>query len=87
MTRALEALLKGDGWNAFRFNPLGMILMPLGFIGLAPSLWAWLRGQPPKRPLNMSTRQALGWVAVVVAFGVLRNLPWVPFCWLAPGGR
>jgi hypothetical protein len=25
------------------------------------------------------------WLAGVVAFGVLRNLPWAPFHWLAPG--
>jgi hypothetical protein len=30
-------------------------------------------------------RQPRAWLWLLLAYGVLRNLPWMPFAWLAPG--
>lgn len=72
MTRAAHALLHGDVAAAFRFNPLGMALIPLGLVAFA----AGMRRMGPKT----------AWVLalVVIMFGVLRNLPGQPFELLAP---
>ena|SRR5687768_15786548 len=74
--RAAHSLLHGDFAAAFRFNPLLFVLLPLA--GLA---WAVYR------PSSLSALPAK-WIwtllGVIVAFGVLRNLPMAPFTYLNP---
>ena len=71
MTRATHALLHGDLPGAFRFNPLVMGLLPLGALALAFRF-------------RIGIKTAWVLVALVIAFGVLRNLPSWPFVLLAP---
>ncbi|HUJ72705.1 MAG TPA: DUF2752 domain-containing protein [Verrucomicrobiae bacterium] len=72
-TRALHQLVHGHVTAAFRFNPLAISLLPLvGYLAI--------RGQ-------LSTMKTIWiWVllAVIIAFGVLRNIPAYPFTLLAP---
>lgn len=72
-TRALHQLLHGNVSAAFRFNALSMSMLPVaGYL--------IVRG-------DVSTLKPTWiWVllAVVVAFGVLRNIPAYPFTLLAP---
>lgn len=80
-TRALHALLRGDLTSALGFNApvtAGLLLGP----------WlTWLaRRRPGLRaaflhPLTLG----IGTVAMLL-FALLRNLPWPPFSFLAPGG-
>lgn len=75
--RAVHHLLHGDLWQAFRLNPLVVIALPL--LGL----WAirgWLRS-PDRTPSRKSPARFWPWLllAVVVLFGILRNLPFWPF--------
>lgn len=85
MTRAAWHLLHLQPLAALRMNPLLVLLLPLLAAGLALELAAWVRG--PQRP---TPRLRLGWpatvalVAVLLAYGVVRNLPWWPFTLLAP---
>lgn len=69
--RAAHSFLHGDFATAFRFNPLLFVLLPLA--GLA-----WLA----YRPASLSAVPAK-WIwallGVIIAFGVLRNLPLAPF--------
>jgi len=72
-TRALHQLVHGNLAAAFRFNPLAIAMLPLaGYL--------IVRG-------DASTMKP-GWIwallVVVVAFGVLRNIPAYPFTLLAP---
>ncbi len=72
-TRALHELLHGHFAAALRLNLLTLLLFPtLGILALTgrPSTW----------------RPGVVWtlVVAVIAFGVLRNLPWYPFTLLAP---
>ena len=80
-TRALHCLLHGDLREALRDNALVVLALPLlGAIFIARTF----RRRPP-----VAARQSrLGWLglllAVIVAFGVLRNIPCRPFLLLAP---
>jgi len=81
-TRALHALVHFDPLRALEMNALLVIGAPIGGLLALRALdrlprWtdAWLR--PVASP-------AL-WLGLVLGFAVLRNLPWPPFAWLAPG--
>lgn len=81
-TRALHALVHGDVRAAFSMNPLLMLTLPV-----LPLLAAWSLGWRPAR-LQPIMRRLLApklWLVLLVGFWVLRNLPWPPFSWLAPG--
>ncbi|HUP23828.1 MAG TPA: DUF2752 domain-containing protein [Thermoanaerobaculia bacterium] len=68
--RALHRLLHGELVAALQMNPL---IVALGPIGVAVAWRGWL------------DRAWLGWTALVtvLAYGVLRNVPWWPFTLLA----
>lgn len=79
--RALHLLLHGRIPAAFRMNPLAVAGAPLLFAWLAAVLLRLWRGKPlPALP------RWLPWaaLAVIVLFTAARNLPWMPFSWLAP---
>jgi len=85
MTRAMHALLHGRVAAAFGHNPLLMAVLPVVAAGAGLDVLGWIRG--PERPtprLRPSPRVVIGFVVVVMAYWVLRNLPWWPFTWLAP---
>ena len=72
-TRAIYELAHGHLGAAFRLNPLLLVLPPI--LGL------WL-----VRTQGVVVKPVWIWtlLAVMIVFGVLRNLPWPPFVWLAP---
>jgi len=72
-TRATYHLLHGNIAGVFRSNAL--YIPCLLFV-----LMLLLRPRLAKRPLV-----AAGFLAVVLAFWIMRNLPWAPFALLAPG--
>ena len=83
-TRGLHALLHGRVWAAFRYNALMVLALPfLGFAFIRYTRRVFgSKPQPPRRTIRA------GWIwglfALVVAYWVLRNLPFRPFVWLAP---
>lgn len=81
-TRALHALLHGDVAQAMSMNPLLVVAMPL----LAwMSLSAAGLPVPWRRVVMPWAANPKLWLVVLLGFAVLRNLPWMPFAWLAPG--
>ncbi|MEI2726410.1 MAG: DUF2752 domain-containing protein [Verrucomicrobiota bacterium] len=81
--RALHHLTHGEFAAAFYCNPLLIAALPVAFL----ALMRWLiygRHQPP--PTAIFTRPAVIWttLAVIVAFSVLRNLPFPVFAWMSP---
>jgi len=74
--RAAHSVLHGDFAMAFRLNPLLFVLLPLA--GLT---WVFYR------PAGLSAVPAK-WIwtllGVIIAFGVLRNLPLTPFSYFNP---
>lgn len=71
-TRALHALVHGDWRACVAYNPLLLPLIAYLFlVCLYPRLTTW-----PRLNWTLAT--------IVIAFFVLRNLPWPPFTLLAP---
>ena len=81
-TRALHSLVHADLAGALAMNPLLVLALPV-----LAWLWADLAGwRPPALEATAArVRDARPWAVVVLAYCVLRNLPWAPFAWLAPG--
>lgn len=81
--RGLHQLLTGDPMGAVGYNPL-MVATLVILVGLLLASWARVLGivKRPAPPLPV----AVPWIvfAVVVTFGVLRNIPVEPFSALAP---
>ena len=80
--RATHSLLTGDLAGAWAANPLWVLVAPL----LAAAWGVWLVRRLGARP-PVVLPAVVGWVAlgVVVAFGVLRNVPaLVPFLGPSP---
>jgi hypothetical protein len=87
-TRATHALLHLRVGEAAQKNLLFVATLPfLAFWG-GRAVWRWVRGRTPQEPppLQRSFRPWMVWTfaGVIIAFGVLRNLPWKPFSLLAP---
>ncbi len=77
--RALHRLVHLDLMGALRMNPLFVIAMP--FVGYL----LWRDYAPGRKRVCLHPAWLWGMLAVVILFGILRNLPWAPFSWLAPG--
>jgi hypothetical protein len=82
--RAVHQLLHGNLRAAWALNPLTVVLLPFLAYGLASFALFELRGQGLPQPFLRA-----GWIrtlcAVIILFGVARNLPLHPFDLLAPG--
>jgi hypothetical protein len=84
MTRAAHATLHGHLGEAFRFNPVGMVLFPAALMGLGLELIGWVRGEPLAWRLRAGGRWGWGIAALLLVFWILRNIPFWPFTLLAP---
>jgi hypothetical protein len=82
--RAVHQLLHGNLRAAWALNPLTVVLLPFLAYGLASFALFELRGQGLPQPFLRA-----GWIrtlcAVIILFGIARNLPLHPFDLLAPG--
>jgi hypothetical protein len=80
----MHALLHGDLRQALAMNSLTVILLPFIGYGLISEIYRHLWGRP-----IVGTRLPANWIwalfAVIVLFGIARNLPFHPFDLLAPG--
>ena len=81
--RAGNRLLQGRLDDALALNPLAVLAVPVALYALASSLLVVTRGRALPR---IAPSRAWIWIlaAVVVAFGVVRNIPVHPFTLLAP---
>ena len=85
-TRAFFALLRGHLLASWRFNPLLLAgLATAGWFALIHGL-EWLDKGGIRRPNRLRATPAAGFwfIGAVIAFWILRNLPWWPFTALAP---
>ena len=82
--RALHALLNGDVARAFGHNFFVMCALPLVAWYFGRKLWWRIRKLPPRLPQDRPPALLWTFVACVIAFGFLRNLPMGPFSHLAP---
>ena len=82
--RTVHALVHGEWARALAFNPLIVLLLPFAVVWTLHALWRTLRHNRP--PAELPRPFAAVTLGVVVAFWVLRNLPWWPCTLLAPHG-
>ena len=83
LTRGFHALLHGDVVTALDYNALlPLFALLIGFAFVSMTYFAF-RGR--RVPVNLLHPNGL-WVffVLLIAFGVLRNLPWYPFSVLFP---
>ena len=85
-TRCLHHLLHGRVATAFDLNPLLVVMLPFVAVALAREVLRVTGRAPPRRMKGAPFHRWWVWalLAVVLAFGVARNLPWKPVRWMAP---
>lgn len=82
--RAIHQLLLGNIREAWALNPLTVMLLPFVSYGLVSQTLRYFSGRGlPHVFIPANWIWAL--CAVVVLFGILRNIPYHPFVLLAPG--
>lgn len=81
-TRMLFYLVHGHPFEAFRYNALAMLVLPIVLYSLVRKSLAF---RLPALP-QISARWMTAFAFAVVLFTVARNMPAGPFCKLAPGG-
>jgi hypothetical protein len=74
MTRGTHALLNGRWMEAFRFNPIGMILLPIAMLGLGVECFGWVRGKSVFRGLYLGRWGSLILLGVTVIWWIWRNV-------------
>ncbi len=83
LTRGFHALFHGDILTALDFNaliPLWMVVF--GFV-VVSLFWVAVRGRSLVR-LESTPKFLFGLLGLLIAFGVVRNLPFYPFTFLYP---
>lgn len=84
MTRAAYSSLHGRWGEAFRFNPVGMVLFPAALLGIALELIGWMRGKPLPPRFRVGGRWAWVIAGALLVFWIVRNIPAWPFTLLGP---
>jgi uncharacterized protein DUF2752 len=82
-TRCLSAVLKGDVRQAAAYNLVLLACLPLATVLLMYEGFTWTVGKTTRK-LPWPAWSPYFLLALVILFGVLRNLPFEPFTWLAP---
>ena len=84
--RACYSILHGQFLEAFCYNPLMTVLLPLIGLYIAARALDWMITGGNHIDKKISTK-VLMWVLIgIFIYGVLRNIPVFPFTLLAPGG-
>jgi hypothetical protein len=82
-TRCGHALLNGDLLQALAWNPIAVVVLPLGTLWLFWAAWRVVRRRP--LPSANPPTWSIRWITVgLLVFWLLRNLPFYPFELLAP---
>ncbi|MBC7893057.1 MAG: DUF2752 domain-containing protein [Sphingobacteriaceae bacterium] len=82
--RALHALLHGRFGEAFHNNALLMLALPYALLGFVLDLRNYLRGHGELPAAYRRQEVILAIFALICLFWILRNVPGLPFEWLAP---
>jgi hypothetical protein len=83
-TRACDALIEGRLSNAFGYNPLFIVCLPLVFFFLLRSVWLGIVKNEVFEVHHRYSKYLLVLAIVIVAYGVARNLPFDEFAWMRP---
>jgi hypothetical protein len=84
LTRGLHSLLNGDVKQAIAYNGIGLVLLAVGSVQMARSIWAWASDARLDTARHTPKWLAWGIGSFLILYGVARNLPFEPFTALAP---
>ncbi|MFO0936074.1 MAG: DUF2752 domain-containing protein [Gemmataceae bacterium] len=84
LTRSVHSLLNGELKQAVSYNLLAIVVVPVLAVAMIRSLWSWMWEKPFKPSKRNWTWMPITIGSIMVLFGILRNLPYEPFRWLAP---
>ncbi len=78
ITRMILSILKGDLYQAFRYNPLIFILIPLFFILLTNNIFL------KNKLINKKNKERIyiTLIAILIIYGIIRNIDY--FSYLKP---
>tara|TARA_B110000037_G_scaffold223129_1_gene302524 strand:- start:18514 stop:18897 length:384 start_codon:yes stop_codon:yes gene_type:complete len=76
MTRASYAALNGNLVAAFRYNPVGMVLLPLALFALSIEVAGWVRGKPLPFGIRTGRWGATVLAVILIGWWILRNVFW-----------
>lgn len=83
--RAMHQLLRGNLSAAWGLNPLTVLLLPFLTYGIVSYAFFEIRGRHLPR-LFLPAVWIRGFCALIILFGIARNIPIHPFDLLAPAG-
>jgi len=75
MFRAADALLRGDVWQAIRYNALSVVLLPLLFVFSVRETVRYIRAAAPAPASRLEIALCVGVASVSVLYAAARNLP------------
>lgn len=84
--RACYSMLHFRFADAFSYNPLMTILLPLIALYIIVRIVDWMLTGGNHIDKRISVRLLVWTLVVIFVYGVLRNIPVFPFTLLAPGG-
>jgi hypothetical protein len=82
--RAFSALLHGDIWQAFNYNALFMLCLPLIIYSAVAGVLNIYREKQTGQQLFYSSLFVKISLAAIIVFWIVRNIPFHPFNLLAP---
>jgi hypothetical protein len=82
-TRVVYALVHGDLPQAFAYNPLFVLMMPYLIYATVRTTYGWFFDRTDLY-LSPPTWALRGFLVVLIAYFILRNIPVYPFDLLAP---
>jgi hypothetical protein len=82
-SRALYSLLHGHLLAALHFNPLLVLALPFLAVSAGRRFLRELAGKPPP-PVAVRAFWIKLLVGLIIAFTILRNIPFAPFTYLSP---
>lgn len=82
--RAIHSLLKGNFYEAIRYNILFVLSLPLIFYIIMAYLYGFIVNKKVKPLEHIKPNWVFIYVVVILSFFILRNVPLFPFYYLAP---
>lgn len=84
--RAIHSLLHARFSDAFGFNPLMLLSLPIVIYGLGINIYNWIMRTGHRFMLFYNKTFIFGYFGLAIIFWIVRNLPYYPFNLLAPSG-
>ena len=83
LTRAVKALMRFDVVEAFRYNPVAVVLSPLLLYWFSMEIWYWLRREG-REFVQLKAVYVKFIFVLVLCWFVARNVPHPSFNWARP---